>query len=85
MTVIYVCLVIAGVFFALTGLYRVRLWSARRSGLYPPRGAGSISDVQRLIQSGHRVLAVRLYRELHQVSLREARSAVDQLGKERAT
>lgn len=51
----------------------------RYRGEYPPEGKGSDEDVKRLKASGQRVFAVRLYRELHNSDLRDAKRAVDAL------
>ena len=49
-------------------------------GLYPLLSEASDDDVRRLLQAGHRIFAIRLYRELHQVSLKDAVQAVKQMG-----
>jgi hypothetical protein len=77
---LYVALAIGSALFALAGLHRLRVRSARRTGLYP-RGSGSMPHILNLVASGDRALAVRLYRELHQVSLSEAHAAVERLAK----
>jgi ribosomal protein L7/L12 len=51
----------------------------RRSGRYPERGKATMADVERLLNMGSRVLAVRCYREIHGCSLREASEAVSTL------
>jgi hypothetical protein len=51
----------------------------RRAGLLPPRGRATMSDVERLLQSGHRILAIRCYREVHGVGLKDAKAAVDKM------
>ncbi|MFO1488069.1 MAG: hypothetical protein U1F65_06295 [Verrucomicrobiota bacterium] len=51
----------------------------RRSGVLPAKGQGTMADVDRLIKAGHRVDAIRCYREIHGVSLVEAKLAVDKL------
>lgn len=45
----------------------------RASGLYPKKGEETEADVVRLIERGEPVFAMRCYRSLHNVSLREAR------------
>jgi ribosomal protein L7/L12 len=53
---------------------------ARREGLYPQEGKGTLDDVKRLVKSGQKILAVRLYREMYKVGLREAKDAVEKIG-----
>jgi xylose isomerase len=51
----------------------------RYRGFYPPKGKGSNEDVKRLKEIGEKMLAMRLYLELHAVPLKEAKQAVDAL------
>ena len=52
---------------------------ARRSGVYPPHGAGSDADVERLVRDGQKILAIKLYRELHGVGLKDSKEVVDKI------
>ena len=56
---------------------RMRERRARESGLYPLPGNSSDADVERLIAAEETMLAVKLYREIHRVGLKEAKEAVD--------
>ncbi len=56
---------------------------ARESGLYPPPGAGTDADVERLLGAGQKIGAIKLYREIHRVDLKTAKDAVDALGRAR--
>jgi hypothetical protein len=58
---------------------RRRLLRARRAGLYPAAGQGSDGDVERLLHKGEKILAIRLYRELHGADLMTARRWVEEL------
>ncbi len=58
---------------------RPGLQAARASGLYPPAGQGSDADVAALMGRGEKLLAIRLYRELHGCGLKEAKEAVEAL------
>jgi hypothetical protein len=58
---------------------RRQLRNARRAGLYPPPGRASDADVERLLRHGERVLAIRLYREVHLTDLKTARMRVDEM------
>lgn len=53
------------------------LAKARSNGLYPPAGSGSDADVATLLAHGEKILAIRLYRELHGGGLKEAKQAVE--------
>ena len=46
----------------------------------PPCGKATMEDVKRLVQAGQRIDAIRCYREIHQVSLAEAKDAVENMG-----
>ncbi len=52
---------------------------ARESGLYPPTGKGTDADVERLIRHRRKMMAIKLYREIHSVDLKQAKEAVDEL------
>lgn len=55
---------------------------ARASGLYPAPGTGSDAQVAALLARGEKILAIRLYRELHGGGLKEAKEAVEALGRD---
>lgn len=56
---------------------RSPLAEARSRGLCPPAGSGSAADVAALLARGEKLVAIRLYRELHGSGLKEAREAVE--------
>ena len=56
---------------ALTSFQLAKL---RRSGRYPQRGKATMADVERLLSTDSRGLALRCYREIHVCSLRQART-----------
>jgi len=58
---------------------RLKLQRLRDSGLYPPQGTGTMADVERLIMSGQKLSAVKLYREIKRVDLKDAKQAVDEM------
>jgi ribosomal protein L7/L12 len=66
-------------FLAMQGFVAFKLAQLRRAGLYPQPGQATMADVQRLLRAGHRVWAVRCYREVHHCDLAEAKKAVDEL------
>jgi len=43
----------------------------------PATGRGTMDDVQRLVSKGHKIAAIKVYREVHGVGLKEAKEAVD--------
>jgi len=55
--------------------------SARARGLLPPAGAGTDADVAALMARGEKLLAIRLYRELHDSGLKEAKEAVEAMAR----
>lgn len=67
----------AGIFFY--GRWVWLLSIARRKGLYPEAGKGTMFDVRRLIIQGEKELAVRLYAEIFRTNNKEAQKAVEDL------
>ena len=51
----------------------------RARGIYPQVGMARDEDVLRLLQAGEKIIAIRCYRELHRVGLKEAKDAVETL------
>lgn len=51
----------------------------RFRGEYPRVGEGSDDDVRRLKATGQKVFAVQLFHEIHGVTLRDAKRAIDAL------
>jgi len=51
----------------------------RRSGVLPAAGQATMADVERLVRAGEHIAAIRVYREIHQVGLAEAKKAIDDL------
>jgi len=58
-------------------LWLLRIIYLRRAGIYPQRGRASESDIQKLVQAGYRVEAMRCHREVYKSSLRQAKGAID--------
>lgn len=52
---------------------------ARLEGIYPPPGRGSDADVERLLRQGEKMLAIRLYREIHATDLMTSRLRVEEM------
>ena len=59
--------------------FQQQLAALQEQGLYPLLSEATDEDVRRLLHAGHKLFAVRLYRDLHQVSLKEAMQAVKQM------
>ena len=43
----------------------------------PVHGQGTMDDVQRLVSEGQKISAIKIYRRIHGVGLKEAKEAVD--------
>ena len=48
-----------------------------RSGILPEVANTTDSDIQKLIRSGHKIWAIKRYREIHNVSLKEAKQKIE--------
>ena len=59
---------------------RRQIHQARENGLWPQPGeVPTLEHVKGLAQAGERILAIKLYRQIHPVSLVEAKAAVEKL------
>ena len=58
---------------------RHQLAALKARGIYPETGTASMADVKRLLDAGHSTFAIRCYREIHHVGLRDAKAAVESL------
>jgi len=58
-----------------------KISNLRELGVYPQKGEATIPDVIRLRDAGLNTWAIRCYREINKVGLREAKSSVSGLGK----
>lgn len=56
-----------------------KLIALRSKGLYPKETEESEDDVLRLIKLGEFVFAVRCYRSIHKVSLKEAKKVIEKM------
>ena len=56
--------------------------SLRESGVYPHEGQETDADVNRLLHLGHKIEAIKVYRTLYQVDLKDAKAAVDKRQRE---
>lgn len=76
--------VIAGLFGVMVAVIAIRasgmkVTELRARGIYPEVGKEKEEDVLRLLQSGQKIMAIRCYRSLHKVGLKEAKDAVELL------
>jgi ribosomal protein L7/L12 len=53
----------------------------RDAGIYPEAGKEKEEDVLRLLKSGDKIMAIKCYREIHKIGLKEAKDAVELLEK----
>ncbi|MCP4203161.1 MAG: hypothetical protein GY769_14660 [bacterium] len=65
--------------FLIDRFFRARTQRLRDAGLYPPAGQGSLADVERLVRARRKIEAIKLYREIHGVGLKEAKEGVEAL------
>lgn len=54
----------------------------RGAGLYPQEGQETATDVDRLLQLGHKLHAIKVHRTLHGGGLKEAKTAVEKRQRE---
>jgi hypothetical protein len=79
MTLLWMALGLGGIIAVITVFGFCRDAAIRRSGLLPAAGQATMADVERLARDGHRLVAIRCYREIHHVGSAEAKKAVDDL------
>jgi ribosomal protein L7/L12 len=79
--VIVLCVIVVGVVLAVLvdAANQRRARELRQSGLLPPTGQGSDTDVERLVAVGRKIDAIKLYRVIHKTDLKTAKEAVDRL------
>ena len=71
-------LVLLGGGYALVRRSQANVRRLRERGMYPQPGEESDEDVDRLLQHGHKIDAIKVYRAIYQVGLQEAKDAVEQ-------
>ena len=79
MNVLYALAIVVVLVFIWAKLNRSTGERLPRRDLSPPSGGGTEADVERLVEAGRRIDAIKLYREIHTVELKEAKEAVDRL------
>mgnify|MGYP003423314451 CR=1 FL=1 len=50
-----------------------------RDGVLPPVDKTTDADILRLVKTGHKVWAIKRYRQLHNVSLKDAKTKIEAL------
>lgn len=68
--------------FAMARRRRDKIDNLRRTGVYPRPGEETEADIDRLIIKGHKIEAIRVFRALHDVDLKEAKEAVEKRQRE---
>ncbi len=63
--------------FVANALSAKKVQGLRSRGVYPQEGQAKEQDVLRLLQAGEKIMAIKCYRELHGVGLKEAKEAVE--------
>ncbi len=79
MGMVYVVILIAVCIAISMLLAQLQVKNARRRGIYPAKGKATSEDVKRLALSGEVVLAMRAYREIYGVGIKEAKEAVNRI------
>jgi len=79
MIALYIVAAAVAAALALNALSRRRTDDLRQTGLYPPPGRGSDTDVERLVALGRKIDAIKLHREIHGTDLKTAKDAVDEM------
>ena len=75
--IVLIIVILIGAGFVLATLGRRKDEQLRNDGVYPPEGRETQADIDRLIQLGHKIQAIKVHRKLHGVGLKEAKEAVE--------
>jgi len=74
---LWILLVVALLILLPSIAFHLKLRKLRQQGQYPETGTASMDDVDRLLERGDTVLAIRCYREIHRCDLRQAKAAIE--------
>lgn len=77
------CALVVGVILVGRFFAERRVSVLRTRGIYPEKGKEREEDVERLLRGGERTMAIRCYREIHRVGLKEAKDAIVLLEKKK--
>lgn len=72
---------VVGAGLAFLVIFLFRQMKDRPRVVMPNPGNGTMEDVQRLVSEGHKIAAIKIYRELHGVGLKEAKEAVEAMAR----
>jgi ribosomal protein L7/L12 len=75
---LFVTLVLLALGLTLVQRSQNRVRQLREDGMYPPQGEEADADVDRLLQHGHKIEAIKVYRTVHRVGLKDAKDAVEE-------
>ncbi|QQR89769.1 MAG: ribosomal protein L7/L12 [Myxococcales bacterium] len=85
MKLLYIALGMITALFLLSVRGRNQENKLKRQGLIPTTETPTLDHVHRLIADGEKIHAIKLYRQIHNVSLKEAKEQVEQLAKSKQT
>ncbi len=81
MTLLYIVIVIIFILLIAFIIEQNKINKLRKIGLYPKKGTGTLNDVEKLVNEGHKIEAIKLYREIKNVGLKEAKDEVEKITK----
>ena len=55
------------------------VFNSQNQGVHYRQGQATMEDVVKLAQSGNKLMAIKAYRDIHRVGLKEAKEAVERL------
>jgi ribosomal protein L7/L12 len=79
MTLLYIVIVIIFVLVSAFIIAQNKISKLRKIGLYPKKGTGTLNDVKKLVNEGYMIEAIKLYREIKNVGLKEAKEEVEKI------
>jgi ribosomal protein L7/L12 len=79
MQILYGIVIVIALLFLVDKFSRARIERLRQQGIYPPAGQETEADVERLLTMGHKIEAIKAYRAIHGVGLKDAKEAVEAL------
>jgi ribosomal protein L7/L12 len=80
--IVFLFVIVVASYIIFSRLRERRIEGMRQEEAYPLEGQETEADVERLIRTGHEILAVKLYRDIHGVDLKTAKDAVEELAAE---
>ena len=81
MTLLYIVIVIIFILLIAFIIEQNKINKLRKIGLYPKKGTGTLNDVEKLVNEGYMIEAIKLYREIKNVGLKEAKDEVEKITK----